>query len=107
MFSVITKSTNIFIASLELILLIYIPGRPAIFYNIIVQIMMSANIRIHLGLQIVFVCLYITPSHYHHCANLSKDIVECMSKIKHVFSVIHGAMYGAVCFQFTHFPCDD
>ena len=21
------------------------------------------------GLQIVFVCLYITPSHYHHCAN--------------------------------------
>ena len=21
------------------------------------------------GLQIVFICLYITPSHYHHCAN--------------------------------------
>ena len=35
----------------------------------IVQFMMSANSRIHFGLQIVFVCLYITPSHYHHCAN--------------------------------------
>ena len=35
----------------------------------IVQFMMSANSRIRFGLQIVFVCLYITPSHYHHCAN--------------------------------------
>ena len=35
----------------------------------IVQFMMSANSQIRFGLQIVFVCLYITPSHYHHCAN--------------------------------------
>ena len=35
----------------------------------IVQFVMSANSRIHFGLQMVFVCLYITPSHYHHCAN--------------------------------------
>ena len=33
--------------------------------------------------------------------------IECVSKIKDVFSVIHYTMYGAVCFQFTHFPCDD
>ena len=39
------------------------------FFIIIVQFMMSANSRIRFGLQIVFVCLYITPSHYHHCAN--------------------------------------
>ena len=84
-------------------------------FIIIVQIMMSANIRIRFGFQIVFVCLYITASHYHHCANLSEDIelacqiyfVECVSKIKHIFSVIHYTIYGAVCFQFTHFPCDD
>ena len=38
-------------------------------FIIIVQFMMSANIRIRFGLQIVFVCLYIIPSHYHHCAN--------------------------------------
>ena len=31
--------------------------------------MMSANSRIRFGLQIVSVCLYTTPSHYHHCAN--------------------------------------
>ena len=32
--------------------------------------MMSANSRIRFGLQIAFVCLYIKPYHYHHCANL-------------------------------------
>ena len=31
--------------------------------------------------------------------------VECVSKIKHIFSVIHYTICGAVCFQFTHFPC--
>ena len=33
--------------------------------------------------QILFVCLYITPSHYHHCANLSEDIelIKCLSDI--------------------------
>ena len=67
------------------------------------------------GLQIVLVCLYSTPSHYRHCANLSGDIenacqiyfVECVSKIKHILSVIHYTICGAVCFQFTHFLCDD
>ena len=44
---------------------IYIPGKP----GICVQFMMSANSRIRFGLQIVFVCLYIAPSRYHHCAN--------------------------------------
>ena len=62
--------------------------------------------------------LYITPSHYHHCANLSEDIelikclsdiyfVECVSTIKHILSVIQYTICGAVCFQFTHFLCDD
>ena len=76
------------------------------------KFMMSANIRILFGLQIVFVCLYITTHHYHHCANLSEDIelMKCLSdtfcrvcKIKHLFSVIHYTTYGALCFQFTYF----
>ena len=63
------------------------------------------------------ICLYITPSHYHYCANLSEDIeiikclsdifVECVSKIKHIHSVIRYTIYLAVCCQFTQFPCDD
>ena len=82
----------------------------------VVQFMMSANNRIRFGLQIVFVCLYITPSHYRQCAVLSEDklikclsdiFVVCVSTIKHILSVIRYAIYGAVCFQFTHFPCDD
>ena len=52
-------------------------------FAIIVQFMTSANIRIRFGLQIVFVCLYITPSHYHHCANLSEgiELIKCLSDI--------------------------
>ena len=47
--------------------------RDVVFF-IIVQFMMNTNNRIRFVLQIVFVCLYITPSDYHHCANLSEDI---------------------------------
>ena len=35
----------------------------------LVLFVMSVNIRIHFRLQIVLVCLYLTPSHYQHCAN--------------------------------------
>ena len=35
----------------------------------IVQFMMCVNSRIRFVVQIVFICLYIIPSHYHHCAN--------------------------------------
>ena len=78
--------------------------------------MMSANNRIHFGLQIGFVCLCTTLSHYHHCASLSEDIelIKCLSdifcrvcKIKHILSVIHYTTCGSVCFQFTYFLCDD
>ena len=78
---------------------------------------MSANIGIRFGLQIVLICLYSTPSHYHHCANLSEGIelikcmsdifVECVSKIKHILTDIHYTICGALCFQFTHLCCDD
>ena len=44
------------------------PSYEFVFINI-VRFMMSANSRIRFGLQNVFVCLYITPSHFHHCAN--------------------------------------
>ena len=53
---------------LSLIVYTFRENREFVFISI-VQFMMSANSRIHFGLQIVFVCLYITPSHYHHCAN--------------------------------------
>ena len=61
-----------------------VPGKPGLFFFIIiVQFMMSANNPIRFGLLIVFVCLYITLSHYHHCVNLSEDteIIKCPSDI--------------------------
>ena len=72
-------------------------------FIIIVQFMMSAKIWIRFGLQIVLVCLYSTPSHYHHCANLSEgielikylsDIFCRVCKIKHILSVIHYTICG-------------
>ena len=81
-------------------------------FIIIVQFMMSANNRIRFVLKIIFVCLYITPSDYHHYANLFEDIelLKCLSdifcrvcNIRHILSVIHYTICGAVCFQFTPF----
>ena len=34
-------------------------------------------------------------------------IIECVSKIKHILSVIHFTIFEAVCFQFTYYLCDD
>ena len=53
---------------LSLIVYTFRENREFVFISI-VQYMMSANSRIRFVLQIVFVCLYITPSHYHHCAS--------------------------------------
>ena len=48
-----------------------------------VQSMVFANDRIHYGLQVVFVCLQITPYHYHHCADSSEgiELIKCLSGI--------------------------
>ena len=71
----------------------------------------ECNNRIRFVLKVVFVCLYITPSHYHHCANLSEDIelIKCLSDIfcpVCIFSQLSIIQYVGLCFQFTHFPCD-
>ena len=47
--------------------------------SIDVQSMVFANDRIHYGLQVVFVCLQITLSHYHHYADSSEgiELIKC------------------------------
>ena len=55
---------------LSLIVYTFQENRDFVFINIL-QFMMSANSRIRFGLQIVFVCLFFTPSHYHYCANFT------------------------------------
>ena len=74
---------EMFVTSYSATYCIYVPGMPGICFQYIVQFMMSANSRIRFGLQIVLVCLYSTPSHYHHWANLSEDIelTKCLSDI--------------------------
>ena len=72
---------------LKLVAYTFRENRECVFI-IIVQFMISANSRIRFGFQIVFVCLQITPSHYHHCANLSEDIVFKNDKNKMPFRYI-------------------
>ena len=73
---------GMFVTSYSLIAYTFRENRDFVFI-IIVQFMMGANNRIRFGSQIVFVCLYITPTLYHHCANLSEDIeyIKCLSDI--------------------------
>ena len=65
---------------LSLIAWSFLENREFVFI-FIAQFMTSANIRIHFGLQIVLVCLYSTPPHYRHCANLSEyiELIKCLS----------------------------
>ena len=53
---------------LSLIVYTFRENREIVFISI-VQFMTSVNSWIRFGLQIVFVCLYIPPSHHHYCAN--------------------------------------
>ena len=88
------------------------------FFVSIVQIMISANSRIPFGLQIVFVCLYIMPSHYHHCANFIWRHWTNKMPVRYnfssvwvrlsIFSQLSIVQYVGLCvFQFTHFLFDD
>ena len=68
-----------FVTSYFVTYCIHIPGKLGICFH--AQFMMNANGRIRFGLKIVFVYLYITPSHYLNCASLSEDIelIKCLS----------------------------
>ena len=81
-------------------------------FIIILQYMMSAYSRMRFGLQIVFVCLYITSSHYHNYANLYEDIelIKCLSdmfcrvcKIKHILSVDIMHYVGLCVFSLSYY----
>ena len=82
-YQIVTGVTSVFgVPSTRLVLYTFRENWEFVFL-IIVQFMMSANNQVHFGLKIVFVYLYITPSHHHHCANLSEDIelIKCLSDI--------------------------
>ena len=57
-------------------------------FIIIRQFLMSTNIRISFGLQIVLVCFYSTSFHYHHCANLSEGVKLIKSPSKYILSSV-------------------
>ena len=84
-------------------------------FIIIEQFMMSSSSRMRFGLRIVSACLYITSSHYHHCATLSEDIEMPVRYILSsvwvrlsIFSQLSIIQYMGPCvFMFINLPCDD
>ena len=79
-----------FVASYSVTFCKYVPGKPRIcFHHYCAWLfMMSANSRIRFALQIVLICLYNSPSHYHHCANLSEDIELIKMPVRYILSTV-------------------
>ena len=115
-FSVVVCLRSLLHHILSLIVYTFRENREFVFISI-VQYMMSANSRIRFGLQIVFVCLCITPSHYHHCANFiwrhwtnKMSVRYNLSSVwvrLSILSQLSIIQYVGLCFQFTRFLCDD
>ena len=74
--------------------------------------------RVHYGPMVVFVCLHITPPHYHHYAGVYDGIEllkclpstfspVCVYDYKSILLIIFHAIDEAVYIQLTKFSCDD
>ena len=50
---------------------------------------------------------YLLPKKKTHLNACQVHSIECVSKIKSIFSVIFHEMYGPVCIQLTHLSYDD
>ena len=98
-------------------LIAYIPGKPGFLFSLLLCSLWWVQIfRYVLACRSCsFVCtlhhLIIIMQTYLRILIIKNAcqiyFVECVCKIKHIFSVIHYTIYGTVCFQFTHFSCDD
>ena len=105
---------EMFVTSYSVTYCIYIPGKPGFCFHY--HCAVYDECKYSDTFWIVFVCLYITPSHYHHCANLSEDIEHKMP-VRYIlssvwvrlsiFSQLSIIQYMGLYVQFTHFPCDD
>ena len=71
------------VASYSFTYCIFIPEKQGFCFHYYCAIYDECKLWMRFVLQIVFVCLYITPSQYHHCANLSEHMVliKCLSGI--------------------------
>ena len=92
---------------------IYIPGKPGLCFHYYRadydeckysnMFWLADRVRLFVHYTISLSSLCRTLNLWNACQIY---FVECVSKTKLIFSVIHYTIYGAVCFQFTHFPCD-
>ena len=107
-----------FVTSYSVTYCIYISGKPGFCFHYYCAVYddckysdtlwLADRVRlfVHYTISLSSLCKLIW-GHWNSINACQIYFVECVSKIKHIFSVIHYTMYGAVCFQFTHFSCND
>ena len=108
---------EMFVASYTVTYCIYVPGKPGICFHYYCAVYDECKYldtflladRTRLFLQYTISLSSLCKLIWRHWTTNAYQIyfVECVSKIKHILSVIHHTICGAVCFQLTHFPCDD
>ena len=110
---------EMFVTSYSVTYCIYVPGKPGICFRRYCAVYDECKYsdsfwladRIRLFVQSVHHLIIIIVQTYLKALNIQNTcqiyFVECVSKIKHILSLIHYTICGAVCFQFTHFSCDD
>ena len=105
-----------FVTSYSVTYCIYIPGKPGFCshycadyeeckYSDTFWLADRVRLFVHYTISLSSLCKLIW-GHWTYEMPV-RYILSCVSKIEHIFSVIHFTIYGAVCFQFTHSPCDD
>ena len=105
---------EMFVTSYSVTYCIYVPGKPGICFHYYCAVYDDCKYsdtfwladRTRLFVQnTISLCKLIWRHWTYNACQIY--FVECVSKIKHILSVIHYTICGTVCFQFTNFPCDD
>ena len=109
---------EMFVSSYSVNYCIYVPGKPGICfhhycavydeckYSDTFWLADRTRLFVQYTISLSSLCKLIWR-HWTYKIPVRYIFVECVSKIKHILSVIHYIICGAVCFQFTHFCCDD
>ena len=109
---------EMFVTSYSVTYCIYVPGKPGIcfhYYCVVYDeckysemfwLADRTRLFVQYTISLSSVCKLIWR-HWTYKMPVKIYFVECRSKITHILSVINYTLSGAVCFQFTHFPCDD
>ena len=107
---------EMFVSSYSVTYCIYVPGKPGICFHYYCAVYDECKysdtfwladrtcLFVQYTISLSSLCKFIWR---HWTYKMSARYILSVCKIKHILSVIHYTICGTVCFQFTHFSCDD